>query len=383
MKRKICHITTVHNVFDTRIFYKECNSLKENGYDVYLIAIAENLTEINGIKIISLKKPKNRFLRFIFTNLHAFIKAIKLKADVYHFHDPEFIFWGFILKMILRKKIIYDVHEDYPGEILIKDWIPTKLLKVIISKIFSIIESLLSSRFDALILAQETYLKRFKNYRNQIIILNNYPIIKNYSIDYKKNDNRKDSFNMIYSGSITVERGVWIMIKTIELLIKNKKNIKLYLVGYFPNKSLYEDITKYIENKNLTENVIIYGGNRFVKREEIDKIYTYMDVGLVIFPYNNYFSDKILTKFFEYMLYELPIIATDFPLWKEFMTQNRCGLVVSPENLEEISNKIYYLMKNESLRKEMGKFGREIVLKAYNWDNEKIKLLNLYRYLQC
>ncbi|MGC8943968.1 MAG: glycosyltransferase family 4 protein [Caldisericia bacterium] len=379
----VCQITTVHNAYDTRILYKECFSLKEKNFEVYLIAVHDKETDINGVKIIPLKKPKNRFERLFFTNLTAFIKAFKLNSDIYHFHDPEFMFFAYLLKLIKRKKVIYDVHEDYPGEILIKDWIPSKFLKNILSKIFIIIERFFSKKYDALILAQDTYLKRFHFFKNKIIILNNYPILNDNSLNFSKDFNENQSFNLIYSGSINKERGVWIMINSFKLLLQKRKDVKLFLVGYFTNLQLYKDVKEYLINNNLTDNVIIIGGDKFVKRDEIDKLYKKMDIGLIIFPYYEYFKDKILTKFFEYMLFELPVVATDFPLWKDFFDKNKCGVVVNLENLEEIIKKLDYLIDNENLRNEMGKRGRELVLKYYNWDIEKLKLLNLYKELSC
>ena len=61
---KVCHITTVHPQNDNRIFYKECISLKKEGYDVTLLVAGEFDQIIDGIKIISLKKENNRIKGF-------------------------------------------------------------------------------------------------------------------------------------------------------------------------------------------------------------------------------------------------------------------------------------------------------------------------------
>jgi len=48
-KKIVCHITTVHNTFDMRIFYKECKSLAKYFGTVYLIAPSKEGYEIDGV----------------------------------------------------------------------------------------------------------------------------------------------------------------------------------------------------------------------------------------------------------------------------------------------------------------------------------------------
>ena len=104
---KICHISTVHSHNDDRIFYKECVSLKNAGFDVsFVVKHTENCI-IDGVKIVALPISNSRFYRIFILSFIAFFKAFKTKSSVYHFHDPELMFIG-ILFRILGKKVIYD-----------------------------------------------------------------------------------------------------------------------------------------------------------------------------------------------------------------------------------------------------------------------------------
>src|SRR5699024_12614366 len=63
-RKKVVHITTVHHPYDPRIYYKQCMSLAENGYEVTLIAQdTRDKTEVNNINHIRLKKYKSRWKR--------------------------------------------------------------------------------------------------------------------------------------------------------------------------------------------------------------------------------------------------------------------------------------------------------------------------------
>ena len=129
-KQKVVHMTSVHNPFDGRIFHKECKSLVQAGFDVTLIAPNNRNEIVEEIKIKGVEKAKSRFQRIFRTTWQVFNRARREKADIYHFHDPELIPVGIMLKR-LGNHVIYDNHEDLPLQIQQKTWIPAILRKVL------------------------------------------------------------------------------------------------------------------------------------------------------------------------------------------------------------------------------------------------------------
>src|SRR5690554_5429798 len=105
-RSKVCILSSVHNLFDTRIFHKQAKSLLKAGFKVSYVVQAEQHMIIDGISIIPLKKPKNRLWRMVLTSIELYIKALKERADIYHFHDPELIPIGILLKLA-GKKVVY------------------------------------------------------------------------------------------------------------------------------------------------------------------------------------------------------------------------------------------------------------------------------------
>jgi hypothetical protein len=59
-KKKIVHFSSAHPCFDIRIFVKECKTLAEAGYNVVLVVTHDKDEVVDGIKIKSVAKPKNR-----------------------------------------------------------------------------------------------------------------------------------------------------------------------------------------------------------------------------------------------------------------------------------------------------------------------------------
>ncbi len=131
--KKICHFTSAHEQFDDRIYLKECVSLANTGYEVYIVARGET-QKLNGVNLIGCGIQKGRLGRILGFSRKIYKAARKLNCDVYHFHDPELLPYGVKLKKA-GKKVIFDSHEDVPAQILDKEWIPF-LFRKLISKIY-------------------------------------------------------------------------------------------------------------------------------------------------------------------------------------------------------------------------------------------------------
>src|SRR5215469_11516716 len=88
--RKIVHLTSVHNAFDTRIFSKDCRSLARAGFQVTIVAPHTEDTTKDGVRIwaVPLAKDKGRLHRMTATAWRILREAWQIDADIYHFHDP-------------------------------------------------------------------------------------------------------------------------------------------------------------------------------------------------------------------------------------------------------------------------------------------------------
>ena len=105
--KNITVITTVHPLKDIRIFFKQIKSLKRKYKNINYIVQHDRDEIIDGVNIISLPSPKNRFQRMVGVNFLAFRKALRLNSEVYHLHDPELLIIGYMLKKS-GKKVIFD-----------------------------------------------------------------------------------------------------------------------------------------------------------------------------------------------------------------------------------------------------------------------------------
>src|SRR5690349_10916076 len=138
----VVQLTSVHSAYDLRII-KQCRSLAAAGYQVTLIAPHSCDEFTGGIHIRRVPMVEGRFRRMTLTVWRIYREAVRQRADIYHFHDPELIPVGLLLKA-RRKKVIYDAHEPYPQKILCKAWIPIKL-RPLVSRVFAVFERMASA----------------------------------------------------------------------------------------------------------------------------------------------------------------------------------------------------------------------------------------------
>ena len=128
---KVCHLTSAHKAMDIRIFQKECRSIAAGGMTAYLVVTGSESQVKDGVHIVNAGPvPASRFRRMLISTWRVYRAGLKIDADIYHFHDPELLPYGYLLKR-KGKKVIYDVHEDVAADIMDKEWIYRWLRKLV------------------------------------------------------------------------------------------------------------------------------------------------------------------------------------------------------------------------------------------------------------
>ncbi|MCK0470253.1 glycosyltransferase [Alkalihalobacillus sp. APA_J-10(15)] len=367
--QKVVHITTVHHPLDPRIYYKQCQSLQKAGYDVTLIAPnGEEVIGTSDIHVTSLQKRNGRIKRMLLSTFEAYRKAKKLQADVYTIHDPELLPVAWLLKK-KSNVVIYDIHEDYETSILQKEYLP-KLVQKVLAKAYRLMESFFSRRLE-LCLAEKYYQEKYE--RGMCLL--NYPILDQGAIQAERKTNETCD-ELIYTGNLSETRGALTQARI--PLFHPDVTVRFY--GKCA-KGLAEQM--YVEAKGKQEHIIIEGIERYVPKDEIDQAYLEKQwlAGIALFPYDPHYMRKELTKFFEYMSHGLPILCSDFPVWKSFIDKHQCGLAVDPHDQKAVYDAIEYLRTNREEARKMGENGRQAVVNELNWEKEEEKLVAWYHKL--
>ncbi|WP_028536106.1 glycosyltransferase family 4 protein [Paludibacterium yongneupense] len=363
---KIVHLTSAHPRHDIRIFVKECRSLAAAGHDVTLI-VADGLGEEirDGVRIHDVgAKRGGRLSRMTSTVGRVLRAALALKPDAVHFHDPELLLAALKLKRA-GIRVVYDVHEDVPRQIMAKYWIPA-LLRGLVSRAFEVLENAAARRFDAIATSTPHIRERFARLNRRAIDICNFPILQELIRDTPWESRRNE---VCYIGGISRIRGIEPIVAALPGL-----PVRLNLAGPWSEP----DLKTHMQAAAGWERVNDLG---MLDRAGVGAVLARSRIGLVtLFPTPNY-VDALPIKLFEYMAAGMPVIASDFPVWRAIVDGAGCGLLVDPQDPQAIAAAISSLLADDERARAMGEAGKRAVLARYGWDAEAAKLLALYREL--
>jgi glycosyltransferase involved in cell wall biosynthesis len=362
--KRVAHLTSVHLRNDVRIFEKEAVSLASEGYETFLLVGDGSGDETrDGVRRVDVgRAPRSRLARMLVQPLRIVVRAAKLRADVYHFHDPELIFIGLILRAC-GAHVIYDSHEDLPRDVMSKQWIPGAL-RPAVGRAVEILEDFSARHFSAVVTATPHIERRFAAVNPRSIAVNNFP--QRSEISFRANPIRAER-TVCYIGGIGMIRGAMEMVRALEGI-----DATLVLAG--PFESVQTEATlRALPGWAKVD----YRG--CVTREEVRRILAEARAGLLFFhPVPNH-VDAQPNKMFEYMSAGLPVLASDFPLWRSLLVESGAGQCANPLEPEAIADLITTLLDDPGSALEMGRRGRELVMQRYQWDVENRKLQALYR----
>lgn len=335
-----------------------------HGHEVMLVVADGRGDEVrDGITITDVGRSSGRIDRMFKVTWRVSRKALALGADIYHLHDPELLPVGLKLK---RRgcKVVFDAHEDVPKQILGKHYL-YPWVRRILSWGFAHFEHYACSRFDGVVTATPFIRDKFLAINSCSVDINNFPMIGELESAVAWQDKADE---VCYVGSIAQIRGVKELVRAMEF---TRTQARLNLVGGFAEMQVEAEVRMYPGwGKVRALGVQNRPGVREVLGRSVAGVVT-------LHPVSNYL-DALPIKMFEYMSAGIPVIASDFDLWRAIVQECKCGLCVDPLDPAAIASAIDHLVSHRAEAETMGRNGRYAVLSRYNWACEEVKLLEFY-----
>ena len=368
---RICHLTTVHDWNDVRIYVKMCRSAVADGFRVDLVApVASNnpVIDSGGVTVHALRKYRNRLLRSSLGTLRAIRKAVAIPATIYHVHDPELLPAVFVLRLS-RRRIIFDFHEEFSAQIKTKPYLG-RWSRMIGSRLARCWELLLCYAASRLVTATPRIRDRLPIRQERAAVVCNYPSLKEFAAPTQTPFSNR-SLAAYYVGGITEIRGCFEMIHAARILTSTRSGITIRIAGPFDSVELERKVRQASQGLNV----------EILGRRSRDQVMGDLEdtrVALVIFKPgpNHWYS--LPNKLFEYMAAGVPVVASDFPLWKEVFAGANCGLTIDSRDPKKIADAIAALVHDTELASRMGEGGRRAVETKYQWNTEWRHLRRFY-----
>jgi glycosyltransferase involved in cell wall biosynthesis len=365
---RVVHLTSVHAADDTRVYHKECRSLADAGYHVTLIAQAPLVgTDDPRIRVVVVPRPSSRWRRVTETTWRVLRDAWREDADLYHLHDPELLPVGLILKL-RGARVVYDVHENWPAAVDARDWIPRRVRTVARRGIAGV--ELCAARFvDAVVVVIPEIAARFPP--EKVALVQNFPLPDERRATDRAPDD--DPPIVVYIGDLTEIRGARTMVEAMASL-PPKVAARLVVAGTFSPPVLEQELHRLPGSDRLETRA-------WLSRAGVTELLARATVGLVVFhPSPNHVASQP-NKLFEYMAAGLPVIASDFPRWREIVGPHGAGLLVDPCDPAAIARAITTMLADPVAARSMGRHGRAAVGDRFGWPSQATVLLDVYQRL--
>jgi len=358
---KICHITTVHPAQDARIYHRMCRALAAQNHEVVLIAPQSFPAETRlrpspfNSALGAASRPRRSAI--------ALKAALAEAADVYHFHDPELIPTGLLLKALRRHSpVIYDVHEDYPSMMLDKYWLPrwTRPSAALAARLAN---RLAGDVLDGVVAADGGVAEDFKKAgARNVLIHYNFPALDLFA----PIDGAPPSCDLVYIGGLSQRAGIFVLLDALSILARGGVRPKVRLAGYTDGEEGRVAIESALQRAGLCDQVKFDGR---LAHTQVPAWLQQGRIGLVLLQAVPKFMKNIPSKLFEYWACGLPVLASDLPPARQFMIDGRNGYRFSPPNASELAERIGYLLRHPDECRALGHNGRRMI--ESRWNNER------------
>lgn len=361
----VVHVSSAHPYTDNRVHYRECESLAEAGFDVSLIAVD---TAVGGpasrVRVTRIPR-RGRLKRMLISSNQAIRLAIRSRAKVVHLHDPELIPYIPLLR-ILGRVVIFDAHEDLPTQVLDKSYLSPITAKVISRLAKALLQTVRLCNLT--VAATETIAERLP--AKNVVVIHNYPPLREQEAEVALNDVNDRPARAVYIGGMSAERGATVMIDALGDG-QMPDDWRMNLAG-----SGAAGLMEALAQRPGWERVDFLGQ---IPPDEARDLILGSRVGLVLFQDNPAHRDSLPTKMFEYLAAGVPVIASDFPLWRTIVATHQCGQLVRQDSAGEVAKALARYASDAELLSTHSRNARELAVSTLNWAPEAARLTDAYR----
>jgi len=377
---------------------KEAKTLIANNHRLFLICTdysgnpeKEEVQGITVFRIPSLFKNKRvlwffssfLLIRYILLPLKILSICYNHKIHVFHVHDLPFALPSIILAKILGKKVIFDMHENYPEMIEYSLKKQKNIffryishIKISTYKLEEFLSLKLVDRIICIVEEQrEIITKKGAKDKKIIVVLNviDFDELKNLSIDKKEG---VDKFLIIYVGGFSFHRGLETLVNAAPIVVRDIPKALFILIGKGAAENDLKDLTA---DLNMKDKVVFMGWLPFEKAMEY-----VIESDVCAIPYIRTIQTEFSLpyKLTQYMYFSKPVITSDVKSLKRIMEETKAGITFHAGDHVDLAKKIVYLYRNKEFKDKLGKNGRKAVEEKYNWNMEEKNLIDLYEYLE-
>lgn len=359
----------MHDWADDRIYQRACLGLVRLGYEVHLVATKSEESPGESEIRFHWVRPRQGWRRRLFSSWEAVKRAGAVRADIYHFHDPDILVFAWLLrKMAPHAKIVYDIHENYAARLA--QWgLPSFL-----GRMYRFFEKKVLRKLSGFCVVSDEMLNLFLDLDTpSVVVRNSVDLSRLRGVDFSY-----DAYPIptIYtSGTNSHERHCLETVKALKFIMQDYAVCRMLFVGKYnggiDNEMLAQAKADGTEGYLSLEGMLPWEENFQRTRRAY--------CGCVFYAPNDNNKVGLPNRLFEYMFCGIPVIVSDFPALRAVVEDLNCGIVVDSRDPKSIADGVLKLLKAPAMARDMGKRGRAGVESKYGFHVDLARLSEFYR----
>ncbi|HET8692709.1 MAG TPA: glycosyltransferase family 4 protein [Steroidobacteraceae bacterium] len=362
-RRRVVHLTTVHDPYDTRILRRECAMLaRQDALDVHLLNAKGVRDRVEGVQIAPFDAAGSRWRRMTVSTWKALRAAQSMDADLYHLHDPELLPAALALKLSGRR-VVYDCHENFVEKARARSWIP-RPLRGLYGRAYGWLARRILPRLDGLVAATEGIAADLPARRT--VVLRNLPDLD--AIRAGLAGTERQAGLVLYTGGLTPNRGIEQVVAG--LRGHCREDWRLVIVG-----SADAEVRARLQEALRDDRIDFRGRVAFA---EVVRLMGTAAVGVVCNQARFDYQNALPNKLFEYMAAGLPVVCSDFPQWRAIVDGYGCGVLCDSGDPRSIGGAVESLLCDPEGARLMGRRGQAAVEESLSLEPEVQRLRQMY-----
>lgn len=368
----IAYVTSIHPDFDARV-WKYATTMVRRGHRVHLICPwnQKDGEMREGVQLHTFPRSRSRATRPLMIPYHILRQLSRLPktVEVVHFHDLDIL--PLMAALSLVKPVVYDVHENYPDEMLARQWIP-RPMRLPLYHIVRSGQAGLACLVHNTIFAIPEIERHFPKSLLRSEIIRNYAtvdLLKQVSPDYHKRQ-----ASVVFTGTNYEGNGTLLFLEIAERFKSRNSQLRFMMTNRWADETISARALAFIEARGLTNVSILPNLPPQRLMEHLNRA----TIGIAPALRQPKHVNALPTKLFEYMAAGLPIVSSDLP--NEVCLAGETGgiLLSQPEDPESFVSAIQKLVDDRDQAFELGQRGQNAFRERFVWESQTEVLEKFY-----
>lgn len=366
-------VTSIHPDFDARIWKHAC-SLAARGLRVTLVSPwPQAAVQRPNLVQRSFRRVSRRWARPLLLpgRVGFALRSVLADSDIVHFHDIDLL--PMMAVVARRRPVVYDIHENYPDEMLVREWIPRPVRKPLAVAVRHV-QRALARRVANCVLVVDSQLADLDHEAMRWLVVPNYASLD--LLQSVADDHLDRPPTIVFTGGQHRTNGSGLMLDVAEILAKDMPDLRWVATDRFAAEDYRRWFEGEIDRRGLRDRFTL------VPFVASDRIMTILNRGTIGISPNLRTPNQekaIPTKLFEYMAAALPIVTSDLPNQTRIIEQSQAGLLARPEDPDSFAAAIRQLVRDSALARRLGTNGQRAFRDSFSWESRMPALVGFYR----